>query len=226
MESRLTQERINELRENGIKYITKADVERMTIENATIKTKSQRKLINIMVLSLLYSLIMVSMSVDLLIPRIGDIGAYKPDGEVVLLEPRINPPVEITHAYNYAVDVVQTIRTYRFLTYIDSIFESEKYFSKVGFEQYLLELDSSGHIQRIMTNKENRLSIVSPKQNIWARRTIEGSNAYWFVRVKLLTRIEKLNGEDELISETVNVKLKEVPRNVSKHGLLIEYIRD
>ncbi|MFT7006673.1 MAG: hypothetical protein ACJAXJ_001181 [Colwellia sp.] len=226
MQSRLTSERIIELREQGIIFITKADVERMTNENVILKSKSHRKLVNIMVLSLIYSFIMVSMSIDVLIPRIGDIGAYKPDGEVVLLEPRIDPPVEITHAYNYAVDVVQTIRTYRFLTYIDSILASEKYFSENGFEAYLFDLDSTGHIQRIMTNKENRLSIVSSKQNIWARRAIEGSYAYWFVSVKLLTRIEKLNGEDELINETVDVKLKEVPRTVSKHGLLIEYIRD
>lgn len=226
MQQRLTPERIQELRENDIIFITKGDVEIMRKENVILKAKSHRKLINIMVLSLFYSLIMVVMSIDVLIPRIGEIGAYKPDGEVVLLKPRINPPVEITHAYNYAVDVVQTIRTYRFLTYIDSIFASEKYFSKIGFEQYLLDLDSTGHIQRIMTNKENRLSVVSSKQNIWARRTVEGSHAYWYVRVKLLTRIEKLNGEDELLDETVSVKLKEVPRNVSKHGLLIEYIRD
>jgi hypothetical protein len=226
MAARITAERIEELRAKNILFLTKSDIEQLHSENKVLKRSTQKKLINIMVLSFIYSALMIGMSVDVVIPRIGDIGAYKPDGEVVLLRPRINPPVEITHAYSYAVNVVQTIKTYRFLTYVDTIFASEKYFSKVGFEQYLLDLESSGHIRRIMTNKENRLSIVSPKQNIWARRTVEGSDAYWYVSVKLLTRIEKLDGKDELIKESVNVKLKEVPRNVSKHGLLIEYIRD
>jgi hypothetical protein len=226
MTSRLTIERTEELRSRNILFINKYDVERMQKENVNLKITNQRKLINIMILSFIYSVLMISMSIDAVIPRIGDIGAYKPDGEVVLLIPRINPPVEITHAYTYAVDVVQTIRTYRFLTYVDSIFDSEKYFSKVGFQQYLLDIESTGHIKRVMTNKENRISIVSSKQDIWAYRTVEGSDAYWYVSVKLLTRIEKLDGKDKLINENVDIKLKEVPRNISKHGLLIEYIRD
>jgi hypothetical protein len=226
MSSGLPPERIAELREKGIVYVTRSDVLTMQLENADLKRLSYSKLRNIVFLAFVYSALMIAMSVDLVIPRIGDIGAYKPDGEVVLLHPRINPPVGITHAYNYAVDVVQTIRTYRFLTYVEDIFASEKFFSKEGFNQYLLNLESSGHIARVMDNKENRLSIVSSKQKIWASRAIEGSNAFWYISIKLLTRIEKLDGKDELVEETVNVKLKEVPRNISKSGLLIEYIRD
>jgi hypothetical protein len=226
MSESLSSERIEELRAKGIVYITKDDVEAMHLENLELRPKTHFKLISIVILATIYSIMMVVMSIDVVIPRIGDIGAYKPDGEVVLLYPRVNPPVEVKHAYNYAVDVVQTIKTFRFLTYVDSIFASEKFFSEEGFKQYLLDLEESGHMRRIMTNKENRLSIVSSKQNIWATRTIEGSDAYWYVSVRLLTRIEKLDGNDELLNERVNVKLKEVPRNFSKHGLLIEYIRD
>lgn len=226
MSTSLSNERVAELRQQGILFINKCDVEFMQREIPALRSRGHKLLIGIVILAFVYSGIMIGMSVDALIPRIGDIGAYKPDGEVVHLKPRINPPVDITHAYNYAVDVVQSLKTYRFLTYVESILASDIYFSEVGFEQYLLGLESNGHIARVMQNKENRLSIVSSKQNIWASRTIEGSSAFWYVSVKLLTRIEKLDGNDELIDERVNIKLKEVPRNVSKSGLLIEYIRD
>lgn len=226
MTPRLSPERIEDLRTQNISFLTRLDIEKMYQANIQLRKNVKRKLWNIVVLSTVYSILMATMSVDVLIPRIGSIGAYKPDGEVVLLSPQVNPSVTVRHAYNYAVDVAQDIRTYRFLTYVDSIFASEKYFSAQGFEQYLLDLESSGHLARVMNNKENRISVVSSNQRIWASRAIEGSYAYWYVPVKLLTRIERLNGQDVVITEDFEIKLKEVPRDVSQHGLLIEYIRD
>lgn len=226
MDAQLSPERIAALRSQNILYFTKFDIEKMSIANLILRKSVKRKLWNVMFLSSIYSALMIMMSIDVVIPRIGNIGAYKPDGEVFLLTPQINPRVNVKHAYNYAVNVIQDLRTYGFLTYVDSILASEKYFSPQGFEQYLLNIESTGHIARIINNRENRLSIVSPEQSIWAMRRIEGSNAFWYVSVKLLTRIETLNGKDILLSENVEIKLKEVTRDVSEHGLLIEYIRD
>lgn len=205
----------------GVLFFTKDDIKELQIERLAIRKSLYIKFSFIVPSIVLLITIILLLTKELMTPKVGDIGLFSTDGETTPLKPIINPSPTKENAFNYAVDAATEIRSFFFSTYFNDIKKLEPLFTPEAYNSYLLSLSESGIFTRVQEESLNVTAVESPRSQVNAAYNIEDGVPYYYVRVKLLLRIEGLSGEDEYSSEELFFKLQEVDRGKSKHGLLI-----
>lgn len=207
--------------ERGISFYKKEDVEAIYNDSLRLKYLIMVKLTLSVPLVIAIIIITCLLTNELITPKVGDLGVFDPDGETMQLTPVINPQPTNENAYNFALDAAIEIRTFFFSNYYENIIALEPLFTTSAFNDYLLELEGSGLLTRVKLESLNVTAAESGKNTINASFQIEDGKPYFYVRVKILLRIENLSGKDEFSFEDLFFKLAVVDRGQSKYGLLI-----
>lgn len=205
----------------GIYYFTRTDIVELYNEALHLRRVIYIKFSIIAPSTILLIALTLLLTKDLMTPKVGDIGVYTPDGETSKLNSIINPSPTKENAFNYALAAAIEIRTFFFSTYFKDITKLEGLFTTEAYNDYLLSLNDSGMFNKVRAESLNVTAAESPRNTINAKFSIEGGKNYFYVRIRLILRIESLSGEDEFSTEELFFKLQEVDRGSSKYGLLI-----
>lgn len=204
-----------------IYVFSKEDI--IEIYNDSLKEKKRIFLLfSITVPCVIVLVILVMLTVnEITKPNIGDIGFFTPDGESSVVTPSINPKVTKELAYDFAVDAAIQIRTFFFSTYYKDLSQLEPLFTAEAYNQFLLSLNASGLFTRVKAESLNVTAALSPRSDINALAVYQNGTNNFYVRVRIMLRIENLSGEDKFENEDLFFNLIEVDRGRSKRGLLI-----
>ncbi|MDI4652594.1 MULTISPECIES: DotI/IcmL/TraM family protein [Pseudoalteromonas] len=207
--------------EKEIYVFTKEDISE--IYNDSLQTKKRIFLLfSVIVPSVVALICCVILTVNEIVkPNIGDIGFYATDGETSVVVPSINPAVTNENAYGFAVDAAIQIRTFFFSTYYKDLTALEPLFTPEAYNDFLLTLNASGLLTRVKAESLNVTAALSPSSEINALSVYQDGANHFYVRVKIMLRIENLSGDDQFESEDLFFNLIEVDRGRSKRGLQI-----